>query len=596
MAIIRSVPRFVPVFGLVGCNGALFGGMLGGKADPNDPGGGGPGDVAPVEHCGPIEADETWGPAGSVHQITCPVKVRQGVLTIEPGVTVIVDAGKNLRVGSSDTLASIRVLGTAEEPVVFRSPQETDPEGAWGGILLTSRAEGSEIHYLQLVNGGTERVGALNLDEVTVPIEGLQITGSAGCGLKLTGESRIGEGSAGFVLTENLGAPACVTLTALESLPVEGSNYTGNGLDRIEVDGSDLEVSTRLDSLGVPFAFEDRVRVGGAANDPAILTIGPGVELQFAGGKGLIVGSNTAGGLVTEGTSEAPVVFTARDSFTPGAWEGIEVFDGVAVGHLNLAATRIEWAGDNQEAALRVDDTELAFNDLEISGSLSAGLLLEGTAAVAWGSATLNLTANARPMILPPTQLGRFPSDGIELTGNAEDVIQLKGDGEVRESATWPNLGVDYQVSTDIKLEGTASEPTLIAVEPGVTFRFDDNKGFSVSKGGGAAGLDAWGTEAEPIRFLPYGGSRPGAWIGVEIHANAISRETRLANFEIEGAGARGVDGALYIKEATPNISNGLIRVIDEDACGLFLRDTSIAPSGITYEDTPGGTVCTNTR
>jgi hypothetical protein len=166
----------------------------------------------------------------------------------------------------------------------------------------------------------------------------------------------------------------------------------------------------------------------------------------------------------------------------------------------------------------------------------------------------------------------------------------------VTRSALWPALGDGYRVRTDLQLEGTNRDPALIELEAGVALRFDEHRGIAVSKAGGAAGLLLSGTARDPVLLVPYAGTAPGSWRGVELYADLIAGETRLAHFVLESAGGRGADGAISVKESRPSISNGTIRHIAEDACGIFLRDADLTPTAMTFEDTPGGDICVPTR
>ena len=568
----------------------------GGAAGPLDPAADGvPADAEP--HCGAIEADESWGPAGSTHHVTCNVNVKQGTLSIAPGVTVIVDEGRSVTVGKGDDPARLMVNGEASAPVTFRTARAGDPAGAWAGVELGPSARGSELHNVILEKGGTERRGGLLATDVSPLIDGLSVTEAGGCGVELRGAAEFAVDSAGLQV-HGVGGPAvCLPIEAVPSLPLAGSDYTGNAFDHVEVDGAKLEVSATWKAPGVPYVLLDTVSVSGSASAPAVLKLRSGVELRFSAGKGLRLSADGgASGLVTEGTEEEPVVLGPAASETPGAWDGVEVMQGVLAGDLDLSFTRILYGGVNGEAGLRVRDAELRFTGLEIMGSSTAGLCLEGTASLGDDVSDLRLRGNARPLDLPPGLLGELPMGEVLIEDNDEDIIYLVSPGLVTTSAVWPALGDGYRVRTDIQLEGTNRAPALIDVEPGVALRFDENRGIAVSKAGGSAGLDLVGTARDPILLVPYAGTAPGTWRGVELFGDIVAEETRITHFVLESAGGRGADGAITVKEARPAISNGEIRHIDEGACGIFLRDADVSPTGVRFEDTPGGEICTPSR
>ncbi len=577
---------------LAGCS--LVEPLIGGAGDP----GSAAAELAEAEpHCGAIEADETWGPAGSTHRITCNINVKQGTLSIAPGVTVYVDEGRSLTVGKGEDPARLLVQGEPERPVTFKTARPGDPLGSWTGVELGPSARGSELHNVILEKGGNERRGALLATDASPLIDGLTVREAAGCGIELQGEALFAEGSGGLQVHEVGGAPVCLPIEAVPSLPLNGTDLTGNALDHIEVDGAKLEVSATWQAPGVPYVLLDTVTVSGSAAEPAVLRLRSGVELLFSAGKGLRLSSDGgASGLITEGTEEEPVIFGPASSETPGAWDGVEVMQGVLAGDLDLSHTHILFGGGNGEAGLRVRDAELRFTGLEIAGSAEAGLMLEGTARLGEAVSDLRLRDNARPLELPPELLGELPPGEVLLENNVENLIYLVSPGLVTRSALWPALGDGYRVRTDIQLEGTNRDPALIELEAGVALRFDEHRGIAVSKAGGAAGLLLSGTARDPVLLVPYAGTAPGSWRGVELYADLIAGETRLAHFVLESAGGRGADGAISVKESRPSISNGTIRHIAEDACGIFLRDADLTPTAMTFEDTPGGDICVPTR
>jgi hypothetical protein len=80
-------------------------------------------------HCGPINADQTWLGSGTVHRVTCNVTVNSGyTLTIEAGAIVKFDLGTSLFV-----LGALRVLGSADSPTHFTSIRDDTIGGDTNG-------------------------------------------------------------------------------------------------------------------------------------------------------------------------------------------------------------------------------------------------------------------------------------------------------------------------------------------------------------------------------------------------------------------------------------------------------------------------------
>src|SRR5690606_30410337 len=108
----------------------------GGNADKPDGGGGGGGDV--VEVTADIDGDATWT-ADQTYLLKDHIFVKNGVLTIEPGTTILGAAASSLVITSS---AAIDARGKADAPIVFTSavPAGGRAPGDWGGVVLLGLA------------------------------------------------------------------------------------------------------------------------------------------------------------------------------------------------------------------------------------------------------------------------------------------------------------------------------------------------------------------------------------------------------------------------------------------------------------------------
>jgi hypothetical protein len=98
--------------------------------------------------CDGMFDDSTWTLANSPYRVTCDVALFPGkVLTVEPGVSIYVDAGKTIIIRGT-----LNAIGTVDNPIVFTST--TAPE-KWAGIQLATNQGGTgtfdyaEISYAE---------------------------------------------------------------------------------------------------------------------------------------------------------------------------------------------------------------------------------------------------------------------------------------------------------------------------------------------------------------------------------------------------------------------------------------------------------------
>lgn len=573
-----------------GDTAADFGNGDGADGGDGGDGGGDGGSDDPNTHCGTIEADEFWSSEDGQHRVTCDLKVERGTLTIAAGTEVIFDPGKVLVVGDASFGAGLVVEGTQSAPVVFRAESEDADPGTWDGVQIQAQAQDVRLNYLAVRNGGTAKRGGVFINGPKVAIDGLAISGSAGCGLTLEDGGRLAEGSRELVSTGNAEHAACVGVAEAHTLPLEGTELTGNGIDAVLLSGSELTQAVGWSDLGVPYVLEANLTLEGTVAAPAVLTLGAGVTLQMNQGKviQLAKGGGVAG-LVAQGTESKPVVFTAFGSQQPGIWKGINVFEATSSEALSFTHTRVEYAGSGQDGAIVVRGVPVTVDHLSVEQSASAGLVLEDGAIFGAGSTHLSLGQNEIPLVLPAVAVGGLPTEGLALSGNGEDIIKVAGDNALSASATWANHGLDYWIDDDIELDGTVDSPAVLTIEAGNRLQFSGNQGLYVAKGGGAAGLLIQGTEADPVRLGPREAEVRGSWSGISIHEAAISEQCVLVRFDLGYGGGRNTKGNLHLVGASPTIRYATLH--NSEAYGLYVKDDAVLPvlEEITYSENVSG-------
>ncbi len=88
-----------------------------------------------------LVAGQTWTVDGSPYCVTGDIQV--SLLTIEPGVEVLVDGPYEIEV-----LSTITAIGTEEDPILFSSKKPTEPTNQrWKGIKFQNTPSGSEFTH-----------------------------------------------------------------------------------------------------------------------------------------------------------------------------------------------------------------------------------------------------------------------------------------------------------------------------------------------------------------------------------------------------------------------------------------------------------------
>lgn len=541
-----------------------------------------------IDHCGLIEADETWAIADGTHRISCTVEVDGATLTIGGGQEILVAKGSALTVGKGDRASGLRIEGSSAAPV--RLAGEVPEAASWRGLQLGSLASGVTLSGLELENGSANGTGAgLVVDGVEVAVDGLQISGAEDCGLRLSGEGRLAVGSRGLVLQGNSTWPVCTTAAQVHTLPTEDSLYTGNGEDGVYIDEGTLTQATTWVDLGVPYVLDVNLLANGTADAPAVLTLEGGVVVQATANKGILIsGSKGAAGLVTQGTEASPVRFEGYGANVAGYWKGISISSYAVEASTHLEWTTIQDAGGTWDAALLVEGIAPVFQHLTISSSGSAALGMEEGASFDPTCTDLVLTTSSVPIFLTPDAAGSLPTTGLDLSGNSQDLVQITGSTALSQSATWPDLGdTPWWLDTNMLLEGSSSTPTVLEIPAGANIQVSSDKGIYVSKNGGAAALRVVGTEEATVHFYPHSAYTVGNWSGIAFYDESLDDQGLIEHADIGWAGGASMSGSIHLKDASPTLS--LLSIHDGSDYGIYCSG-SCAPalSEISYCDLDG--------
>jgi hypothetical protein len=318
---------------------------------------------APLEGAGTthgsITAAETWTEAASPHVLPYDTSISAAV-TLEPCAVVRIAADKTVTINPGGAFIAAGEVG---RPVTIEAQV---PGAAWSSI----RAVGGALSLTHaIVSGGGAPLntlpayaGALHMQSSgpagTLHVDDVEIADSRSQGVFVNGEVGFDATSQGLRVHGSAGFPLHVWARVLGSIPA--GDYTGNGRDAIGISGSGgpvLDAQTMHDR-GVPYhvgSGQDGTRMdvySQAAGTVAVLTIEPGVTIQFPPGGTLNVDASggadvpARGALVAIGTVARPIVFTSDRGVAAAAgdWLGVG-FGGEVDARSVLQHVRVEFAG-----------------------------------------------------------------------------------------------------------------------------------------------------------------------------------------------------------------------------------------------------------
>ncbi|MFM2163305.1 MAG: hypothetical protein RLZZ383_2817 [Pseudomonadota bacterium] len=311
------------------------------------------------------DVDATWSASAGVHVVRGSVQLDDVTLTLEPCVTVRLEADASLTLQGGALIA----IGTEKKPIVF----EREGERAWGAVTL--RDATGQLAWTTLRGGGSDTFAdftALLVEGPDTPegaervtLDHVTIEDSAGPGLSLRSGATAAAG--GTLTVRRSGVPddapwawgpVVVEPVALTTLPALTLQDNAGG-DEVVLElfdaGGDLagayvgDVTIR--DLGVPYRVgrnvEDIFKPFGADGRQSSLTIEAGVELRFVPGARLDIESHPAFGgsslLIAQGTADRPIRFTsAKATPAAGDWVGLTLDFNADADHAPPAGSRLD--------------------------------------------------------------------------------------------------------------------------------------------------------------------------------------------------------------------------------------------------------------
>jgi len=550
-----------------------------------------------IEHCGTIDADETWA-TGFIHLVTCDVRVQGSagpILTIEDGADVRFRDGTQLRIGATVAQPGTLQAYGSTLGVRFRSEFPLTP-GAWDGIEIGPGADVAAVSVIEgalieHANGTAIRVDSVEvaLDDVTIDgANGAAITldrtavlgmvnssliNNAGPGVTSSAAARLGTFQ-NNIITGNAAEPLIISAASIGEID-NANTYGGNGVPFIGLLTGDVDTDQNLALLDADYRVDGTVAVrGGSA---PVLTIDDGVLVEFSAGTDLTVGDGDRGGIQINGTG-AGVEFRGTQA-TEGYWDGMYLASGTEVA--TVTGLTIAHGGGNGFGNIRMQgntgvpaDERLLVTLDSVDSSLSSQSGIDARDVKLdminsrlfdnqeHGAEILGVTFSQSD--LSGNEFSTNADSGVRispelvelLTGNTYTgnglPIEVTG-GVVPDNASWVQLSEDYYITGRIDVEDV--DAPVLSLEAGVSLYFETSGQLraGVSDQGS---LISNGAVGNPVRWLPiteYLGnpSTRGAYRGLEL--GAFQRQSLLSYTEILYSGQDNTQGALSVTGTHPN-------------------------------------------
>ncbi|MCR4812057.1 MAG: hypothetical protein K5867_05615 [Bacteroidales bacterium] len=284
------------------------------------------------------------------------------MLTVEPGVTIMfANEGSAIIVGDDQ---GIRMVGTADKPIILTGPTNNQNKGSWKFISVRSNRNDNAFEYVQFNNGGAD--GAVIFVDGKLSMKHCTINGSLGNGVNVGGNATLTAFENNTIMNVNQ-YPISMEVQAAPQLGT-GNTYTANGKNMIELFYHWVsENSYTINAQPIPFYVSDGIGV----DENASLTLGAGVEMVFPYNQDFVVSDGSI--LNIQGTATNPVILRSMGNGND-EWIGLE-FNSSRNGS-SISYCFIDGAGKESDgAALYLGgDARISLTNVTVRNSSSYGM------------------------------------------------------------------------------------------------------------------------------------------------------------------------------------------------------------------------------
>lgn len=526
-------------------------------------------DDAPLvcDHVKPLSSADLNGgvtlPSGC-YAVDSVVAVSDGQLTLEPGVSITFGADAGLSFSGTGSLSAV---GTESSRIVLSG--SVKERGHWKGLHFNgSNSPENKMAHVVLSHAGSGKWHGGDVSRGGIFLQG-------GANRLHISNSTFNQNAQAGIVAENGGmdfrlershfedneAPLWIHANLIGHLSSLTFENNDDSFIRTGLASETVGTAQTWPAFGVPY------RSTGSLKLDAVLTLEPGVTVEFVQGKGVEISGG--GRLTARGTAENNITLTGAEK-QRGYWSGLYFYESRssanALEHVVVEyAGSSKWHGGDSRAGVYVrgDGVALTVSQSVFRENAVAGLYADGGGAEVVVEAS-SFERNALPLWLASNLVGNVTGDNT-FTGNDASYVlaSVGGSGrgnEVRTAQTWAALSVPFRVPLSITVMAD------LKLSPGVRMEFAQNAGLLVE--GGTLAAD--GTGGDRITFTAADGETVrGYWKGIAF-VSSLSSKNVIANADIRFAGGGKWHGG-------------------DSTAGIFLRgggsyNSTVALSGVKIE------------
>ena len=235
-------------------------------------------------------------------------------VTVDRGVRFMMTPGARIDIGSSGSFAA---EGTADRPIYIEG--EADARGYWDYIRFQSNNPNNIFDHCIISHGGgsslSNRNGAIALvGNAQLSVSNSVIRESQRNGIIVTSTDNRLPVFENNTITGCEMFPIKIRPQQLSSIDVTTDFDSGNGFNKIEVDGTTVSTALAINKVSGPYLFTGTISLNGATE------IEPGTYIEM--GPGARIEVRSTGSLAIVGTANDPIVITGEQN-AKGYWDFI---------------------------------------------------------------------------------------------------------------------------------------------------------------------------------------------------------------------------------------------------------------------------------
>ena len=155
----------------------------------------------------------------------------------------------------------------------------------------------------------------------------------------------------------------------------------------------------------------------------------------------------------------------------------------------------------------------------------------------------------------------------LDLLGNVEDRVFVRGSIVNRSIAAWSNYGVPFFSNDGLVVRAGST----LSIAPGTEIRFASGRRLQVSTGAEPGRLVAAGTPGSPIRLVADAGTWDGVLMDDNVQSGTVLRQVRIEGFRAGISGGLRVDNPDVPGDRVVIVESCLIQSSDAGAVGAYL-------------------------